>query len=92
MQNENLKVYLEILIINHPPKKKLHKLLATEENTFRVYSSKGHVLFLTQDTSWENGSVNGSIFSLFVYPVLKESRRPSNGDDTERSTKAADIS
>lgn len=66
MQNENLKVYLEIFVINHPPKKKLYKLLATEENTFSVYSSKSHVLFLTQDRSWENGSVNGSIFSLFV--------------------------
>lgn len=66
MQNEKLKVYLEILIINHPPKEKLHKLLATEESTFSVYSSKGHVLFLTQDTSWENGSMNDSTFSLFV--------------------------
>ena len=40
---------------------------------------------------WENCSVTGLTLGL-CKPLLKESRQPSNGEDTENSTKGVGIS
>lgn len=87
-----MKAELEIVVINHPPRKKLRKLLAAEENTFSMYSSKSHVLFLAQDTSWENCSAGGSVFSLLVSCIDGIQTAFFLMGKAESSTKEVDIS